>query len=104
MHTAEHTETAGRSVIFMVWFALLGFTIIEVVLAYRALSLTTMFGVLMGLSVLKAALIVAYFMHLRYEQPSLIVTLIPALIFVLVMMTLIFPDSIRLAHMRALFQ
>lgn len=100
----EHAETAAKKVIFSVWFGLLGLTICEVILAYRSLPLNTMFELLMGLSVLKAALIVAYFMHLRYEQPSLFVTLIPAFVFVLLMMTAIFPDSSRLAHMRSLVQ
>jgi cytochrome c oxidase subunit IV len=63
-----------------------------------------MFILLMSLSLLKAAMIIAYFMHLRYEQPSLIVTLIPALVYVLIMMTAIFADSQRLAHMRSFIQ
>ena len=83
---------------------LLGLTVFEVILAYRQLPLQTMLSVLMVLSVIKAALIIAYFMHLRYEQPSLFVTLIPALVFVLIMMTVIFADSSRLAHMRSLVQ
>ena len=101
MHT-EHSETAGSKVIFSVWFGLLGLTLCEVVLAYRALPLVTMFVLLMVLSVLKAGLIIAYFMHLRYEQPSLFATVIPAFIFVMGMMTVIFADSTRLAHMRSL--
>jgi len=100
----EHSETAGLKVIFSVWFGLLGLSICEVILAYRALSLGTMLSLLMGLSIIKAALIIAYFMHLRYEQSSLIVTLIPPLIFVLVMMTVFFADGSRLAHMRSLIQ
>jgi cytochrome c oxidase subunit IV len=100
----EHSQTAGLKVIFVVLFSLLGLTVLELVLAYRALPLPTMFGLLMGLSILKAALIIAYFMHLRYEQPSLFVTLIPAFIFVLLMMTMIFADSSRLSHMRSLVQ
>ena len=100
----EHAETAGNKIIFSVWFGLLGLTVFEVILAYRQLPLETMLTVLMCLSVIKAALIIAYFMHLRYEQPSLFVTLIPALVFILIMMTAIFADSSRLAHMRSLVQ
>jgi cytochrome c oxidase subunit 4 len=100
----EHAETAGNKIIFSVWFGLLGLTVLEVILAYRQLPLETMLSVLMVLSVIKAALIIAYFMHLRYEQPSLFVTLIPALVFILIMMTAIFADSSRLAHMRSLVQ
>ena len=77
---------------------------LELILAYRQLPLETMLTILMALSVVKAALIIAYFMHLRYERASLFVTLIPALVFVLIMMTAIFADSSRLAHMRSLVQ
>ncbi len=100
----EHAETAGNKIVFSVWFGLLGLTVLEVILAYRQLPLETMLSILMVLSVIKAALIIAYFMHLRYEQPSLFVTLIPALVFILIMMTVIFADSSRLAHMRSLVQ
>ncbi|MGA2020308.1 MAG: cytochrome C oxidase subunit IV family protein [Candidatus Sulfotelmatobacter sp.] len=98
----EHAETAGNKIIFSVWFGLLGLTVFEVILAYQELPLGTMLSILMVLSVVKAALIIAYFMHLRYELPSLFVTLIPALVFVLIMMTAIFADSSRLAHMPSL--
>jgi cytochrome c oxidase subunit 4 len=98
----EHTSSSR--VIFSVWFGLLGMTVLELILAYRSLSLETMFILLMSLSILKAGLIIAYFMHLRYEQPSLVVTLIPALVYVLVMMTAIFADSRRLAQMRSLLR
>jgi cytochrome c oxidase subunit 4 len=100
----EHAETTGLKNVFSVWFGLLGLTVLEVILAYRQLPLETMLSILMFLSVIKAALIIAYFMHLRYEQPSLFVTLIPALVFILIMMTIIFADSSRLAHMRSLVQ
>jgi cytochrome c oxidase subunit 4 len=100
----EHSETAGLKIIFTVLFGLLALTIFEVFLAYRDLPLPTMLTLLMILSVLKAALIIAYFMHLRYGQPSLFVTLIPALVFILFMMTAIFADSSRIAHMRSLVQ
>jgi len=100
----EHAETAGNKIVFSVWFGLLGLTVLEVILAYRQLPLETMLSLLMVLSVIKAALIIAYFMHLRYERASLFVTLIPALVFILIMMTVIFADSSRLAHMRSLVQ
>ena len=100
----EHAGTAGNKIVFSVWFGLLGLTLVEVILAYQQLPLQTMLSLLMVLSIIKAALIIAYFMHLRYEQPSLFVTLIPALVFILIMMTAIFADSSRLAHMRSLVQ
>ena len=60
----EHAETAGNKIIFSVWFGLLGLTVLELILAYQELPLGTMLSILMVLSVVKAALIIAYFMHL----------------------------------------
>ena len=103
MHEATesaHAESSMRA-IFTVWFSLLGLTGVEVFLAYEQLELKLMLTLLMGLSLIKASLIVAYFMHLRYERRTLTFTLIPALIFVVGMMFVIFPDSIRVLMMRA---
>jgi cytochrome c oxidase subunit IV len=41
-----------------------------------------------------------YFMHLAHEKRSLFLTLIPATIFVLLMMNMIWSDGYRLLHMR----
>jgi cytochrome c oxidase subunit 4 len=103
MHEATesaHGESSMRA-IFTVWFSLLGLTGVEVFLAYQHLELKLMLALLMGLSLIKASLIIAYFMHLRYERRSLTFTLIPALIFVVGMLFVIFPDSIRVLLMRA---
>jgi heme/copper-type cytochrome/quinol oxidase subunit 4 len=52
------------------------------------------------LAAIQGYLAVMFFMHLRYEKPSLRLTLIPIALFVLVMMNMIWPDSFRLIHMR----
>ena len=54
----------------------------------------------MGISIIKASLIISYFMHLRYERRSLVLTLMPALVFVVVLLFAFFPDSLRLLQMR----
>jgi caa(3)-type oxidase subunit IV len=59
-----------------------------------------MLVLLMGLSIIKAALIIAYFMHLRYEKASMAAILMPALVIVIVLMNIFLPDSLRLLHMR----
>ena len=95
MHaTAEHVEP--KRPFMIVWVALLVLTGFEVILAYQHLPLNTMLGMLMTLSVIKAALIISWFMHLRYEKRGLVLTLMPALVFVIGMMFVAFPDSIRL--------
>ena len=97
----EHTHAEGTTRVFMiVWFWLLALTGVEVFLGYKQLELKLMLVLLMGLSVVKAALIIAYFMHLRYERPSMAATLMPALVIVIVLMNIFLPDSLRLLHMR----
>src|SRR5215210_6538471 len=56
----------------IVWGWLLILTGVEVFLAYKQVSLHVMLTILIGLSVIKAVLIVAYLMHLRFERRSLV--------------------------------
>ena len=99
--THEHAHEAGSKRIFLtVWFWLLGLTGVEVWLAYIHLGVKLMLTLLMGLSIIKASLIIAYFMHLRYEKRSLVLLLMPAMVFVIVLLFAFFPDSFRLLRMR----
>ena len=54
----------------------------------------------MGASIIKAALIVAYFMHLKFERLSLILTIVPTLVVLLCLFAILFPDGFRLRTMR----
>jgi len=97
----EHSHAEGSTRVFLiVWFWLLAFTGVEVFLGYEQLELKLMLTLLMGLSVIKAALIIAYFMHLRYERPSMALALMPSLVMVIVLMNIFLPDSLRLVNMR----
>jgi cytochrome c oxidase subunit 4 len=99
--STERTHAEGSTRVFLnVWFWLLAFTGVEVFLGYERLELKLMLVLLMGISIIKAALIIAYFMHLRYERPSMAATLMPALVMVIVLMNIFLPDSLRLLHMR----
>jgi cytochrome c oxidase subunit 4 len=97
--TSKHSE-GGVKVFLVVWFWLLALTGVEVFLGYKAFEVKIMIILLMGLSVIKASLIIAYFMHLRYEKPSMAATLMPALVMVILLMFMVFPDSFRLLAMR----
>ena len=59
-----------------------------------------MLTILLGLSIIKAALIVAYFMHLRFERLSLVLTLVPMLVVCICLLLIFFPDGRRLYKMR----
>src|SRR5438270_11217564 len=67
MHdAAKHDDTKGQY--FWVWGALLVLTAIEVVLGYKQVfSAVRMLEVLLLLSVIKSALIIGYFMHMKFE-------------------------------------
>jgi cytochrome c oxidase subunit 4 len=81
--------------------ALLFLTLIEVLLAYFKVSLVIMLVILIGLSLIKAALIIAYFMHLRFERLSLVLTLIPILCVCICLLLVFFPDSRRSQELRS---
>lgn len=85
----------GMRQMYVVWFWLLALTLVEVVLAYLQTPLAIMLFALLGLSLIKAAMIVAYFMHLRFERLSLALTLIPAVVTCLLLFNVIFPDGSR---------
>ena len=103
-HTAEltHEHAVGTTKLFAkVWVWLLLLTIVEVYLAYLRLPVPIMITILVGLSLIKAALIISYFMPMRFERLGLFLLLIPAMVFCICMMLIMFfPDSIRLAHLR----
>ncbi len=91
----------GSRLYLWVWFWLLALTAVEVFLAYIQVPLNTMLVLLMALSTVKAALIIAYFMHLRFERRSLTWTLMPPLVICIVLMiAFAFPDGFRLLEMR----
>jgi cytochrome c oxidase subunit 4 len=98
---AEHVHFEGGTRLFLyILGALLAITLVEVYLAYIHLPLTLMLTILMGLSLIKAALIVAYFMHLKFERMSLVLTLVPILVVCICLLFIVFPDSFRANGLR----
>ena len=69
---------------------------IEVWLAYQNMELIRMLSILMGLSLIKAALIIAYFMHLKFERLSLFLSLFPILIMCIILMLIFLGDAYRM--------
>jgi cytochrome c oxidase subunit 4 len=83
-----------------VWIVLLALTAVEVWLCYIQLATAPMLTLLIGLSVIKAALIIAYFMHLKFERLSLFLTLFPMLIVCILLLLFFLPDASRTFFMR----
>ena len=64
---AEQHRHHSHTPFFVVWGVLLVLTAIEVYLGYQNMEPKRMLSILMCLSIVKAALIIGYFMHMKYE-------------------------------------
>ena len=86
----------SKAMFAWVWFSLLVLTAVEVFLAYnQVFTPGKMLGVLMALSIIKSALIIGYFMHLKFEYGPMKFVLMASLVACLVLMCVFFPDAIR---------
>ena len=99
-HVEEHF--AGSNKLFTsIWVWLLVLTLIEIFLAYRPMPIHYMLVILLGLSIIKAALIMAYFMHLKFERLGLILTIVPAMVICLLLFLAFFPDGFRAFNLKS---
>ncbi len=88
----EHKTTQ----FFWVWGGLLGLTAIEVYLGYQNMQPLKMLFILLGLSIVKSALIILYFMHLKFEVRRMRYVLMTALVVCLCLMFTFFADAVRI--------
>ena len=84
----------------IVYGCILALSGLQVVLAYQHAQGTQLMLRMLVVAMIQAGLGGMYFMHLRDEKRNLLLALIPATIFVLLMMNMIWSDSFRLLHMR----
>ena len=100
-HAGEMQHGASVGTNLAIWVGLVAITGLEVFLAYKELEPKVMLTALVILSVVKAAMIMAYFMHLKFEKFTLVLWLVPAMIFcICMMMIFFFPEAFRLLQMR----
>jgi cytochrome c oxidase subunit IV len=99
MHDAAvHDDSKGQYL--FVWGALLVLTAVEVALAYnQVFQPVRMLEALMILSIIKSALIIGYFMHLKFEIAAMRWTLMVAVVGCLCLMFVFFPDALRIVHL-----
>jgi caa(3)-type oxidase subunit IV len=100
MPSAESSPSPGMTFYVVLWAALLGIVIVEVLLTYAGLRPLALTISLLALALIQAGVALMYFMHLRYERRILFWSLIPALVFVLVMFDHFWPDAFRVTSMR----
>ena len=96
---AEQHRHHGKAQFFWVWGVLLVITAVEVYLGYQNMEPVRMLSILMGLSIVKAALIIGYFMHMKFEVSRMKWITMCSLVFCLVMMCVFFPDAYRIIHL-----
>jgi cytochrome c oxidase subunit IV len=96
---AEQHRHHAKAQFIYVWVALLIMTGIEVYLAYQNLEPIRMLSILMGLSIVKAGLIIAYFMHMKFELSRMRWVTMCSLVLCLSLMFIFLPDAFRLLHL-----
>ena len=97
MHTVTATHDESKAQYFWVWGALLVLTGVEVFLAYEQFfQPVRMLEVLIILSVIKSALIIGYFMHLKFEKALMRWMLMASVVACFIIMYFFFfPDAGR---------
>jgi len=92
----------GMKFYVFVWAGLMIIAGIEVLLTYQGFSTGKLLAILLILAACEAGIALMYFMHLKYERPTLFWSLIPVTLFVLFMLDHIWADAIRLVRLRVL--
>jgi caa(3)-type oxidase subunit IV len=81
----------------VVYVGILALAGVQIFMGYHSPGVIRM----LVIAAIQAFLAVMYFMHLRDEQSTLRLALIPATLFVLVMMNMVWADSFRLIQFRS---
>ena len=98
--SGSEVHAVGSTRLFvMVWIWLAVITFIEVFLAYERLRPSLMLTLLVVLSLVKSALIVSYFMHLKYEIAAMKWVMMTAVTACLCLMCIFFPDAFRVVRL-----
>lgn len=97
MHTVAAVHDEGKAQYLWVWAVLLLLTGVEVALAYKQVfHPVQMLEALMVLSIIKSALIIGWFMHLKYEIAAMKWVLMVAVVACLCLMFIFFADAFRI--------
>jgi cytochrome c oxidase subunit IV len=87
-----HIHVVPPSLLLSVYFALVVLTVLTVSVTWFDLGKANIY-VAMGIAVVKASLVLLYFMHLRWDSPFNAIALIAALVFVGVFIGATMTDS-----------
>ena len=91
---------SNKNLHIKVWLLLLGLTAVMTFLDRISVTQSISIGVLVGAMLLKAGLIAAYFMHLRLERMSLVLTVLLGLLMTgAVLFFFLVPDALRILRL-----
>jgi cytochrome c oxidase subunit IV len=97
---SETTHQPGYRLYWITWFALLVLTVVMIFVGYAAIPRMAIITLLLAFMVVKLVLIGGYFMHLRYERLSLILTIVVSILFVAACLyALIAIDGMRILNL-----
>jgi cytochrome c oxidase subunit IV len=99
MDTSEG-PSGGLTTYIVVYVCILALSGLQILIAYENIDGSQMFLRMLLVAILQAGLAVTFFMHMKSEKRNLVLFLLPATVFVLAMMNMIWSDSFRLLNMR----
>jgi len=91
---------SGYKTYAVTWFWLLVLTLLELGIVLAHVPKTLLIISLIVLALMKATLIVAYFMHLRYERLSFVYAVVIPLFLGVILFFGLAPDAINVLHLR----
>lgn len=98
---ADTEHTGGYRIYAVTWFWLLAITVVELAIVLMHVPKIVLATALIIMALLKAWLIVAYFMHLRYERLSLVyAVMVPMVFLAVILWTGTFPDALNVFNLR----
>lgn len=99
MNSSEH-QSSSLTTYLAVYIVILAISGLQILIAYQHIDVYRIFVRMLLLAIVQAALAITFFMHMRSEKRTLALFLLPATVFVLTMMNMIWSDSFRLLHLR----
>jgi cytochrome c oxidase subunit 4 len=91
-HGGTVSHVVPMKVLIAVWAALLALTVVTVAVVKVDLGSLNLW-IAMGIATLKAALVVLYFMHMRYDRPFNAIIFVTALLFVMLFVSIAMLDT-----------
>jgi cytochrome c oxidase subunit 4 len=97
---SETGESGGDKIYVVTWFWLLVITVLEVGVVFVHMPKVLLASLLVAMALMKAALIMAYFMHLRYERLGFVYAVLTPLILGVILFFALVPDALGTLRMR----